>query len=83
MKKALMIAAGLLCAASVSLNAATAPKKQLTTEQKQVRKEMIQKYDENKDGKLSVEETAKITTEDKEKYQKAGVLPAAAKKKAQ
>jgi hypothetical protein len=45
----------------------------LTDEQKAVLKEMTDKYDANKDGKLDKEEKAKISAEDKEKMAKAGL----------
>ena len=74
MKKALMTVLGLICAASISLSAADAPKKkEYTEEQKKIQKEMLEKYDANKDGKLDREERAKISAEDKEKMQKAGL----------
>lgn len=38
-----------------------------TTEQKKYRKELTEKYDANKDGKLDKEERAKITEEEKDK----------------
>jgi hypothetical protein len=48
---------------------------QLTAEQKQLRKDILAKYDANKDGKLDREERAKISSEDKEKLKKAGLGP--------
>lgn len=45
----------------------------LTEEQKALMKEITAKYDTDKDGKLSPEERAKISAEDKEKMQKAGL----------
>lgn len=39
----------------------------LTAEQKQARKELIAKYDLNKDGKLSPEEREKVSPEDRKK----------------
>lgn len=39
----------------------------LTEEQKALRKEMLEKYDANKDGKIDKEERANISAEDKEK----------------
>jgi len=36
-----------------------------------VRKELIEKYDKNKDGKLDKEERGAMTAEDKEKWSKA------------
>jgi hypothetical protein len=53
----------------------------MTPEQKAARKEMMQKYDANSDKKLDADEIAKITAEDKDKYEKAGVMPKAHKKK--
>jgi hypothetical protein len=43
----------------------------LTEEQKNLRKEMIGKYDKNSDGKLSAEEQKGMSAEDKEKWAKA------------
>jgi len=83
MKKLLLIVAGLIAASALTVNAQdAAPKKAApTAEQKQLRKEMTEKYDTNKDGKLDKEERAKITPEDKEKMDKAGLNQK--KKKAQ
>jgi hypothetical protein len=39
----------------------------LTAEQKQARKEIIAKYDTNKDGVLSIDEREKLTPEDRKK----------------
>lgn len=36
-------------------------------------KQMLEKYDTNKDGKLDKEERAKISAEDKAKMEKAGL----------
>lgn len=81
-KKTWMVVVAMTCASLIGLQAADAPttKKQLTPEQKQARKEMVQKYDENKDGKLNADEIAKISKEDREKYEKAGVLGKALRK---
>ena len=38
-----------------------------------LRKEMLEKYDTNKNGKLDKQERAKISQEDKERMQKAGL----------
>jgi hypothetical protein len=75
MKKLLAVVIGLICATSLTLSAADAPakKKTLTPEQKQLQKEMVGKYDTNKDGKLDKEERAKMTQEDKDKMEKAGL----------
>src|SRR5947207_15955345 len=45
----------------------------LTEEQRKLRKEMVEKYDTNKDGKLDKTERARITKEDQEKMEKAGL----------
>lgn len=50
------------------------PKKELTPEQQTVMKEMLAKYDTNKDGKLDKEERAKMSQEDKDKMIKAGLI---------
>lgn len=42
-----------------------------TAEQKAVKKEITDKYDTNKDGKLDKEERAKLSAEDKAKWEKA------------
>jgi hypothetical protein len=72
MKKLLVALLGLACAFTLTVNAAEG-KKELTDDQKAVMKEMLAKYDANKDGKLDKEERAKISAEDKEKMQKAGL----------
>jgi hypothetical protein len=74
MKKFLALALGLLCITAVAVHADDAkPKKKLTAEQKSLRKEMIEKYDTNKDGKVDKDEAKKITKEDQDKMDKAGV----------
>jgi hypothetical protein len=50
------------------------PKKELTPEQQPVMKEMLAKYDTNKDGKLDKEEKAKMSQEDKDKMIKVGLM---------
>ena len=65
-------------------NAPAAPRKAvrtLTDDQKALLKEITAKYDTNKDGRLSPEERAKISDEDKAKLQKAGLGPRAVKPK--
>jgi hypothetical protein len=57
---------------STSTRHAKRPK--LTAEQKQLRKDMLAKYDANKDGKLDKEERAKFSDEDKQKMKKAGLI---------
>ena len=59
-----------------------AKKAKLTAEQKTVRKELLEKYDTNKDGKLDKEERAKVSSDDKEKLEKAGFATRARKKAA-
>lgn len=58
----------MICVAAV---AAQAQKGELTDEQKAVKKEMLEKYDTNKDGKLQKDEIAKMTPDDKAKWDKA------------
>ena len=48
-------------------------------ERRKLRKEMLEKYDTNKDGKLDKKERAKISKEDQEKLEKAGLGRAAKK----
>ena len=55
---------------SLSATAAEEGRKPPTAEQKQFRKEMVKKYDTNKDGKLDKEERSKMSEEDKEKMKK-------------
>lgn len=71
MKKLFTLALGLLCAAALTVNAADEKKRpELTDEQKKVYKELLEKYDTNKDGKLDKEERAKMSDEDKDKLAK-------------
>jgi hypothetical protein len=72
MKRLGLVFIGLLCATALTVNAAP-EKEKPSAEQKALRKEMISKYDTNKDGKLDKEERAKISKEDKEKMEKAGI----------
>ena len=77
MKKLLQIALGILCVTALTATAADEPKKEgkkkveLTDEQKAIRKEMNEKYDTNKDGRLDKEEREKMSAADKEKMAKA------------
>ena len=67
MKKFLVLS--LLCiVATVSVQA---QKGDLTDDQKAVKKEMLDKYDADKNGKLDKDERAKMTDEDKAKWAKA------------
>jgi len=79
MKKILVAVMGMLCATALVVNAqdATTPKPKktkLTAEQQALQKDMLAKYDTNKDGKLDKNEKAAISKEDKEKMTKAGLL---------
>jgi len=74
MKKLLVAAIGLLCATAILVQAQDAkPKKEMTPEQQTVMKEMLAKYDTNKDGKLDKNERAAMTQEDKDKMAKVGL----------
>ncbi|MGC8744887.1 MAG: hypothetical protein ACP5T0_13505 [Verrucomicrobiia bacterium] len=64
-----VLAAGLLSAADQTAGGAANQKSQLTPEQKQERKALIEKYDLNKDGKLDKDELAKMSQDDKDKWQ--------------
>ena len=78
MKKILVAVLGMLCAAVLVVNAQDATtkpaKKQLTAEQQSLQKEMLAKYDTDKNGKLDKTERAAISKEDKDKMTKAGLL---------
>lgn len=71
MKKFALIALGLLTATAITTNAAD--KKPLSPEAEKVKKELTDKYDANKDGKLDADEIAKISEDDKKKAKDAGV----------
>ena len=82
--KKLFIATCLTCALAITANAAEGEAKKegetqkrpaQTAEQKALRKEINDKYDTNKDGKLDKEERAKMSEEDKAKLEKAGMGP--------
>ena len=87
MKKLLVALTGLALAGMLTVqadDAAPAKKKGMSDEAKALRKEMVAKYDANKDGKLDKDEIAKMSAEDKEKCDKAGLhLAGGHKKKAQ
>ncbi len=70
MKKTLVASVVMAFALALTANAAQG-KHKLTEEQKTVRKEMLDKYDANKDGKLDKQERASMSKEDKEKWEKA------------
>ena len=77
MLRAMILALGLCMGVAVNVRAddekkPEAPKRPpLTEDQKALRKGMIEKYDANKDGKLSAEERKAFSAEDKEKWSKA------------
>ena len=89
MKRVSLIIAGICLAATLNLRAAddagasdkSKARPQRTEEQKKLLKEINDKYDANKDGKLDKEERQKISSEDKERLKKAGLGPRARKKK--
>jgi hypothetical protein len=72
MKKLLVVVAVLVCAFSLTASAGQG-KHKLTPEQKALRKEILEKYDTNKDGKLNKKERAQISKEDRERLEKAGL----------
>jgi hypothetical protein len=76
MKKILVAVTGMLCATALLVNAQDAKpsKKKWTPEQQALYKEMLAKYDTDKNGKLDKSERAQISKEDKEKMTKAGLL---------
>jgi len=85
MLKVFAVTLGLCCAALFSARAAdgdTPEKKAPTEEQIALRKEMLAKYDKNKDGKIDKEERKAVSAEDKDKLAKAG-LGGGKKKKAE
>lgn len=77
MLRVLVILMGLCAALTMTARAddekkPQAPKRPaLTEEQKSLRKEMMGKYDKNKDGRLDAEERKAMSAEDKEKWSKA------------
>ncbi len=81
MKKFVIIALGILTACALTASAAEKKeKKPLTEEQQKLQKELVEKYDANKNGKLDPEEIEKISDDDKKKAKDAG-LPLGGKKK--
>src|SRR5215470_15144127 len=73
MKRLLVALVGFACVLSLVANAAEGDKHKATPEQKALKKELMDKYDTNKDGKLDKEERAKMSKEDKDKLEKAGL----------
>jgi Skp family chaperone for outer membrane proteins len=79
MKKLLVAVMGILCATALVVTAQDATtakpaKKKLTAEQQTLRKEMLDKYDTDKNGRLDKTERAQISAEDKDKMIKAGLM---------
>jgi hypothetical protein len=81
MKKLLVAVIGMLCVTALVVNAQDAKpeKKKLTAEQQALQKEMLAKYDTDKNGKLDKTERAKMSAEDKDKMVKAGLTKTAKK----
>lgn len=83
MRKALLALVA-VCGLALAVNAAEGEKKEHakgSSEHQAVMKEMLAKYDLNKDGKLDKEERAKMTPEDKAKLKEAGGQKKAKKEK--
>ena len=78
MKK--LLAIGFLCAAFLPLQAADAPKKVPNPAKEKVWKEMLDKYDADKNGKIDRSERAKISAEDIKKMEAVGLLGSTKKK---
>jgi hypothetical protein len=70
MKKFALIALGLLTATAITVNAQD-KKKELTEDQKKAQKELLEKFDTNKNGKLDPDEVGKMSDEDKKKAREA------------
>ena len=70
MKKTLLVALSLTCAFALSVCAQESPAKKLTPAQEHqtTRKALTEKYDANKTGRLDKEEVAKMTPEDRAKW---------------
>ena len=74
MKKALVVASIVLLGLAVTTRAdeETAKKKSTpSAEQKALRKQLVEKYDTNKNNRLDKEEKSKMTPEDLEKWNKS------------
>jgi hypothetical protein len=73
MKRTIIAIVAMVCALTITANAGQGGKKKdsLTDEQKKVTKEMTEKYDTNKNGKIDKEERAKMSKEDKKAWNKA------------
>lgn len=71
MLRTFILAAALCGVMAFTANAADKPKRTpLTEEQKKDKQALMDKYDKNKDGKLSKEEKADMTADDKAKLEK-------------
>ena len=77
--KKLLVALCFTCALALAVQAEDTKsgkkKHEQSAEQKTLKKDMLAKYDTNKDGKLDKAEKAKISAEDKAKMEKAGLGP--------
>ena len=73
--KKLLVALCFTCALVLAVQAGDGnqgkKKHEQTAEQKTLKKDMLAKYDTNKDGKLDKAEKAKLSAEDKAKWEKA------------
>jgi len=76
MKKILSTLLILGCATALTVHAEEGEKKkkEMSPEAKALQKQIVGKYDANKDGKLDKEERSKISAEDKAKMEKAGLI---------
>jgi hypothetical protein len=70
MKKLMLITLGMTCAFALSVCAQEPPAKKLTPAQEHqaTRKALTEKYDANKTGRLDKEEVAKMTPEERAKW---------------
>jgi hypothetical protein len=74
MKKVLVTIAGVICATAICVHAddaADSGKKKSHHKVTPEQKELLEKYDTNKDGKIDKDERSKMTQEDKDKWAKA------------
>ncbi len=69
MKKVLITIVGIMFCAGLMISNA-AGKKELNAEQQKQKKDLIEKYDTDKNGKLSKQEREKMTDADKEAWAK-------------
>lgn len=74
--------AGMFCGLVLAGGGADAPpKKAVNPEKEKVWKEVLVKYDANKDGRLDREERAKVSADDIKRMQNVGILAASPPKK--